>query len=262
MKTGNLIRSIVAFMGFITLVLPGIAQHAAALSCGPGADWVDSCLSGTDSFVSRADHAAIILDGGGVISLSNLTGITRVFRGNPVGPEPLHIDTEMVSLSLMGGGETLHAGDGIGNLLNDGSLFSPGKITEQGSGIGSTTADSFFDVFFEILGPHPRLHNNSACTMSAVIDRVPPLTNPPTFYHGCSQGSVVLFNDSNQRVGILTGDIIHFGTIPEPSTLLLVGFGLIAFAAVVRTRLFNKIKKNTIEICIRFFQMRVRKQCS
>lgn len=241
MKSRSLITSLVELTAFMMLVLFGIAQHAGAVSCGPGADWVDTCPSGTDSFVSRADHAVIILDGGGVILLSNLSGTTTVFRGNPVGPEPLHIDTEMVSLTLSGGGETLHAGDGTGNLLNDGPLFSPGRITEQGSGIGSTTADSFFDVFFEILGPHPRLHNNTACTMSAVIDRVPPLTDPPTLYHGCAQGSVVLFNDSNQRVGLLTGDIIHFGTIPEPFPLLLLGFGLIALAALARKTLFKKM---------------------
>src|SRR6266849_5321522 len=121
MTTQKRLTSNFEVLAFMSLLLLGVAQLAGAVSCGPGADWVDSCLSGTDSFVSRADHAVIVLDGGGVISLSNLTGITRVFRGNPVGPEPLHIDTEMVSLSLMGGGETLHAGDGIGNLLNDGS---------------------------------------------------------------------------------------------------------------------------------------------
>src|SRR5205807_1568495 len=134
-----------------------------AVGCGPGPDWVDSCLSGTDTLNSLTDHGVVIFDVGPTVILPVMRGIVVIFRGDHTGPEPQHIDTEMVSLQLSGGGLNLRAGDGTGDLKNTtGSslFFSPGRITENGTGLGSTTAASFFDVFFE-LSPTPfgPLHN-------------------------------------------------------------------------------------------------------
>ncbi|KKK77320.1 hypothetical protein LCGC14_2854810, partial [marine sediment metagenome] len=56
---------------------------------------------------------------------------------------------------------------------------SLGAIVEQ---VGDDTlADSFFDVFFEILGGPGPMYNHDALTIEAVIDRVPPFNT--TYLH-------------------------------------------------------------------------------
>ncbi len=117
-----------------------------------------------------ASHGVVIFDledGGLVVPLPFMTGATEVFRGVGTAVPDHHIDTEMVALTLSGGGLTLHAGDGKGNLANDGPSFSPGRITEL---TDPSLAHSFFSIFFE-LSPTPfgPLHNNSPCRMAADI---------------------------------------------------------------------------------------------
>jgi hypothetical protein len=226
MKSRSLITSILRLVVFAALVLLGATKRADAIPCLPGPDWVDNCPSGTDQFFSQAQHGTVVFDpedGGLVVPLPTMTGITRVFRGDPIGPNPFQIETEMVELTLMGGGLTLRAGDGTGNLQNDGPLFSPGRITELGTGVGSTSAHSFFDIFFEISPtPFGPLHNatpgnppgnQNACRMTADIDRVPPL--PGTEYTGChdpqtstdtTDGALVPVDFITRRVG--------FGAVP------------------------------------------------
>jgi hypothetical protein len=155
----------------------------------------------------------------------------------------------MVSLNLSGGGFTLHAGDGIGNLMNNGPFYSPGMIVGRPN---SPLADSFFDIFFEISGPNiPTVHNNIACTMHAVIDRVPPYLEP---YTGCINPTtllamnVTLFDVNNNPVAQMIGgtathilcdglsqhECLRF--LPEPSNLLLLGAGALVFAAYRRKK--------------------------
>ncbi|MEK8018587.1 MAG: Calx-beta domain-containing protein [Candidatus Parabeggiatoa sp.] len=152
--------------------------------CGPGVGWVNGCPSGFDTANSSGTFEVRGPDCRGNGLKMKLRGPTTIFRG----PEKDDtIQTEMVSLELISGdGFTVRAGDGMGNLENDGPLYSPGAIIEQDS--DPALADSFFDVYFEIETPDgfgietpdgkmlfPMLYNQEPCHMESVIDRVPPL---------------------------------------------------------------------------------------
>src|SRR6266545_4304271 len=122
MTTQRRLTSILEVVAFLSLLVVCVTEHANAVSCGPGTDWVDTCVAGTDSFASRADHAVIILVAAGVILLSDVTGTTTVFRGNPIGPEPLHIDTEMVSFGPQWRWRNASCGRRRGRLTQNGKI--------------------------------------------------------------------------------------------------------------------------------------------
>ena len=241
--------TVVRIPGWIAAValLLGVANPwpAQAVPCGPGANWVDNCPSGTDLLNSMAQHGIVIVDPedspGGVTSLvivlPLMTGPTNIFRG-PGTPGSTaggshHISTEMVSLSLTGGGFTLTAGDGTGNLASDGPLHSPGRIDETSNPF---IAHSFFDVFFE-LSPTPfgPLHNIDPCRMAADIDRVPPAIG--TTYLGCGDPvpgqPIDLFDANDVHRAILTNIVTHT-IVPQPSALILLGSGLVILGTVSR----------------------------
>jgi hypothetical protein len=80
------------------------------------------------------------------------------------------IDTEIVGMTLTGGGMTLIAGAGRGAQPLSASL---GNMAEQPA--NPSLADSFFDVFFEIdIGGGNRLYNQAPLRVTAVIDCIPP----------------------------------------------------------------------------------------
>ena len=202
-------RQLSLILGFVVLtalVLFGAMKPADADSvCGPGPHWVDSCLADTDNFYSTA-AIGVDLDFDGFVDIpAVLSGPTTIFRGFPFDtPDPLdpghfnQINTEIVSMNLIGSGMTLTAGDGIGNLGSDGSLYSPGAVVEQPG--DPTQAESFFDVFFQIQTPLGLLHNNDPARMAAVIDRVPPGTTYRYF------GPPILLFD---EYGIPRAQLIH-----------------------------------------------------
>ena len=182
---------------------PAVAQP----TCGPGSHWIDACtLGGTDTFTLSGTTIEIDTD---FDSLPEITfvvgGPTIVDRrvgtlddsinfpgsspvdGHPSGPGLDVIDTEMISMMLTNGVEsvTAGAGEGVGPLLPVGGLpASLGTIVEHSgslpgfptpSGLDSTLGDSFFHVFLEIdLGGGTFLYNCDPFIMCAVIDEVPP----------------------------------------------------------------------------------------
>ena len=235
------LRRILGLAAVAALQLVAPATATAAPVCGPGAHWVDACPGGIDFFpLTKGVHTIEIFGPmGGIFSLFT-TGPTTVWRGPGTTIPDHHIDTELVALTLTGGGLTLTAGDGMGNGLSDGPLFSPGKIIEQAG--DSTMADSFFDIFFEIDGLAlqqsglGKLHNIDPCVMETVLDQVPPkagttyvcdLTNPIFLFTANNHLTM-----PNQIVGQLT--FTSHQIIPEPGSLALVAVALLAVVGLRR----------------------------
>ncbi|NJO16255.1 MAG: hypothetical protein HC877_11035 [Thioploca sp.] len=147
----------------------------------PNPHWVDTCPSGFDKFPTTGTISIALgwdtnpvmgrtdcshEDAEGVYKIT-LKGPTWAFRGDGTNSTTPHsIQTEMYDLEMSGntpfGPVTLYAGDGVGNLADDGpiigSLYSPGEIEENSSSPGK--ANSYFDVKFELHTPMGILHNN------------------------------------------------------------------------------------------------------
>lgn len=134
---------------------------ASAQACGPGSHWIDTCPAGTDSLANTS--AVVELDevggdcvGDTTVTFSGPTDIVRQAASDVsanfggVGSLDAHldvIDTEIVSMSLTGGGLTLKAGTSAPG-INAGVSQSLGATEEQAA--DATKGDSFFDVFLEI----------------------------------------------------------------------------------------------------------------
>ncbi|UCE60794.1 MAG: hypothetical protein JSU63_03395 [Phycisphaerales bacterium] len=151
--------------------------------CGPGAHWVDECRRGDDSAPTSAligiafnddcvEEITLRLSGPVHIKRSDPRDDSLLFPGlRPVDDHMDVIDTEMVSMELVGGGVVLTAGAGLGS----GAVLQAtyGAIAEDP--LDKYLADSFFDVFFEIdLGPGGYAYNHRALTVGSKIDCVPP----------------------------------------------------------------------------------------
>jgi hypothetical protein len=171
---------------------------------------------------------------GNPLAAGQLIGPVTIRRMNPVDPPglPVHfdrIDTEILSMSLTGGGLTLLAGAGLGSGF-PGLPPSPGVIVEQPA--NPPLADSFFDVFFEIQGaPTGPLRNSNTmpARMSAVIDRVPPVNIPYFLIHPpISLFSIGLDNQWYTGDDVLQARLVNatHTITPEPASVLLLGAGL------------------------------------
>lgn len=223
-------------LGLASLLIWGAVTPAAASSvCGPGAHWIDACPAGIDLFAVTDGVHTVEIFGFGVFNLQTV-GPTTVWRGAGLTVPDHHIDTELVSLQLVGGGLTLTAGDGVADGLCSGPLCSMGRITEQSG--DPFVADSFFDIFFELqgppLGPLGPLHNAAPCKMEAVIDRVAPSAGT-TYVCSQANGPIALLDANNQVRGQLLFTS-HTIRLPEPGTMTLAGVALAAMAAGLRRR--------------------------
>lgn len=177
---------LVAAMFGVFAVYPAAAQDEPCSQCGHEEHWVDTCSGGQDEIADHKLEVGIDLDLDCQPDLNPTLfpdDLLIVNRSSPrddssnfPGLRSLDghldvIDTEIVSMSLTGGGVTLTAGGGLGQ----GGVLrqSLGAIAEQPG--DPETADSFFDVFFEVdLGGGMYLYNQSEAVIESVIDCVPP----------------------------------------------------------------------------------------
>jgi hypothetical protein len=137
--------------------------------CGPGEFWIDMCPPGID-FLRTEALVGLDLDLDNIADVSLIMGgPTNIVRQGEVGGE---IQTEIVSMSLTGGGYTLTAGVGNGECTPPLANPSPGAITPTPD---PAVAESFFDVYFEVEFPSGMcLWNHAPLTLRGFIDRVPP----------------------------------------------------------------------------------------
>ena len=116
------------------------------------------------------------------------------------------VDTELVSMSLTGGGVTLRAGalNGLPASLGEiteNSNPQPGILDVPNFGTPGGTADSFFDVFFEVEVPSfGTLHNRQAARLEALIRDKPP--KPGDKYCHVDISGIPLFNEAEQDTGV------------------------------------------------------------
>jgi hypothetical protein len=175
----------------------------------------------------------------------------RSLHDNPANGRE-EVSTELAEMTLadvLGSGATLRAGSGhglppsVGEIEENenrmsGRLDLPGPdapfctppVAEDCMG---TTADSFFDVFFEVDVPGVgTLHNQEPLRVQAVIDEKPPVT---TYRHVITQ-PIVLHDASGQPTGfrLVTAEhstrpgLDHFKcyTIADPQQPVNAGIGL------------------------------------
>src|SRR5262249_14661585 len=117
----------------------------------------------------------------------DMIGTTEVFRGAAIPGFPPrrgfprhrdHLQLEIFAMTLSGsipglGPLTLRAGDGLGNLIQDGPLYSPG-VSDEVSG-NPRLADDLFDIFFTVEFQGVALHNTTPLRVTGQIDRLPPI---------------------------------------------------------------------------------------
>ncbi len=179
-------RRVIRFIGIVSAgaVLSTAARTLADVpcqDCGPGDHWVDNCPAGDDTMETGAVVGIDLnLDCLPDTSL-RLSGPTIIRRR--VGDPATHtIETEIISMSLTGGGVTLAAGEdagmdpGTGTCINPGEGVVPkscGVIVEEGG--DPARADSSFDVYFRVdLGEGMYVYNHNPLVIAAEIDCVPP----------------------------------------------------------------------------------------
>jgi hypothetical protein len=193
----------------------GALQPGGGLqTCGPGFHWVDGpCEAGFDALTDTTGFASIDLDLDCFPDLAlPLLGDAILERSAPIdrsinlpGPVNGHldvIDTEIVSLSLTGGGVGVRAGQAAAIPL----LNSLGTVVEQ---INHVDADSFFRLFVEIEVDGVRLYNHDPIPLHVDINSFPP---DETYVH--SAGCIPLFD---QPVGgIQIGSLVELTYDADP----------------------------------------------
>jgi len=192
--------------------------------CGPGEYWIDGCGAGTDNIPSSAEVGIYLTDDctGDPISNFVLFGpatVTRKAEGDPIAGE---IETEIVDMSLEGGGATLIVGDA------NGLPESIGKIIQTGDPrIGRSSFDIFFEFYDARIG---YVYNQDPLVVQANITCVPPKAK---YIH--PEGQCIPLYDApvGGIVVAYLGDAVHQtfpSHIPIPT--------LSEWAAIVMTLLF------------------------
>jgi hypothetical protein len=199
---------------FVDVKSEGTPKCAA---CGPGPHWIDNCLAGQDQV---ADHsAAIALDldldcEGETVADLDPTALLIVNRSGPQddsmhypGLRPIDghldvIDTEIVGMSLSGGGVTVRAGAGRVGII----LPTLGAIAEYPA--DPSLAESFFDIFVEIEVDGQVLYNQAPVRLEADITCV-----PPTAIYSSPIGCTPLYTSPEPKQGQHVANLIYLDVL-------------------------------------------------
>ncbi len=128
------------------------------------------------------------------------------------------IDTEILAMSLTGGGVTLRAGTFSGS--NQPLPATRGAVAELPT--NPALADSFFDVFFEIeLSPGSFAYNRTPVRVGQIIDCMPPQKN---YYH--IGGCIPLYATPNPVPGeVPVGNLVQANHFTYPACCLPAALG-------------------------------------
>ncbi|MEK6797998.1 MAG: hypothetical protein AABZ12_03455, partial [Planctomycetota bacterium] len=194
---------------------------APCAECGPEQHWIHNppCPPGgfgQDTLPSGA-YAGIDTNGDCIADINFVLGgpVTIRKKGprddsaqypglRPIDGHLDVIDTEILSMSLTGGGMTLTAGGGLGTFPLQGST---GAIAEDPT--DPFVADSFFDVFFEITdGLGLLAYNRTPIRVATRIDCL-----PPDGIYAHITGCTPLFSSPSPTGGTFVGNLVsanHF----------------------------------------------------
>jgi hypothetical protein len=219
------------------LALP-IASAAALLLLGAASDAAAATTNYPFSVFeltvqSPADASELIVFSGptAIQDSLNATGAAADTNGNGLD----QATTQITGLTLTGTSTTLGFGLGTMHLVPAPSLGEVEETANSLPGIldlqpyaGFGSANSFFDVYFQLDFSSTSLHNGVAEHVATTLNQWPPHAGDAF----TTQGGLVDLLDAN---GSLTGyrvtsAVYTPGAVPEPSTLLLLCCGLVALA--------------------------------
>ncbi|TWT43640.1 hypothetical protein RAS1_00390 [Phycisphaerae bacterium RAS1] len=188
-------------------------------TCPAGIDHMPTgALVGVDVDFDCVRDFNLVMFGPAFIRRSNPVDDSSNYPGTrPVDGHLDVIDTEMLAMSLTGGGVTLTAGAGMGAIP-----LAPtrGNVAEQPG--NPNLADSFFDVFFEVdLGGENRLYNQTPLVVQSVIDCVP----PDRMYAHPTGLCIPLYDHPTPGMGVHRANLVsaNHDPFPRPGACCLAG---------------------------------------
>jgi uncharacterized protein (TIGR03437 family) len=218
MATGNREKASIAKWLVTVGILPmaWMIPYPLQAACGPGSHWVDNCATGSDTLNLTATIGVDLDLNGSTDTTLEATGPGTILRGVAAPSDarnPNHNDripAEVVSISLSGGGLTILAGDGVGNLASDGPEYSSASIIETAG--DPALAGIVLDIFVRLttsLGIS--VHNQTPIHVESTINRF------PVSFSAVVNGPIPLLSNSGVRVLDITSIRFSVTALTSPT---------------------------------------------